>query len=96
MIGDVNSRSATRKELAMNASHRELAHREQDGLEVTLFWNPRSNEVAVEVVDQRDESSFRLPVAGARALDAFYHPYSYALAVDPASDIASTKSPQVT
>ncbi len=80
----------------MNASLKELAHREQDGLEVTLFWNPRSNEVSIELVDQRDESSFRLPVAGSCALDAFRHPYAYALSIDAASDIASAKSAQVT
>jgi hypothetical protein len=91
MIGDMNNRSATRKERAMNASLRELAQREQDGLEITLFWNARSNEVSVEVVDQRDESSFRLPVAGHRALDAFHHPYAYALATDTTSEIASAQ-----
>jgi hypothetical protein len=96
MIGDMETRSATGKESAMNASLRELAHREQDGLEVTLFWDARSNDVSIEVVDQRDESSFRLPVAGHRALDAFHHPYAYALATNAASDIGSAKSAQVT
>ena len=80
----------------MNASLRELAHREQDGLEVTLFWHARSNEVLIEVVDQRDESSFRLPVAGSCALDAFHHPYAYALANDATYEIASAKSARVT
>ena len=79
----------------MNANLRELAQREQDGLEITLFWDARSNEVSVEVVDQRDESSFRLPVAGHCALDAFHHPFAYALANDTASDIAFAKSAQV-
>ena len=96
MIGDMNNRSATRKERAMNASLRELAQREQDGLEITLFWNARSNEVSVEVVDQRDESSFRLPVAGHCALDAFHHPYAYAVASEAASYIGSATSAQVT
>ena len=75
----------------MNASLRELAHREQDGLEVTLFWDARSNDVSLEVVDQRDESSFLLPVAGHCALDAFHHPYAYAVATDTASEIASAQ-----
>ncbi len=80
----------------MNASLRELAHREQDGLEVTLFWDARSNSVSIEVVDQRDESSFLLPVAGHSALDAFHHPYAYAVANDAGSYIVSAKSAQVT
>ena len=79
----------------MYATLRELAKREQDGLEITLYWNACSNEVSLEVVDQRAESSFRLPVAGHCALDAFHHPYAYALATDAAPEIASAKSAQV-
>ena len=61
-----------------HAARRELAYRNQNGLEVSLLWDPRSNEVSVEVVDQRDDSGFRLPIAGHLALDAFHHPYIYA------------------
>jgi len=80
----------------MNASLRELAHREQDGLEITLYWDARSNDVSIEVVDQRDETGFRLPVARHCTLDAFHHPCAYALAPDAASEIASAMSAQVT
>jgi hypothetical protein len=57
---------------------RELAHRAHDGLEVTLLWDPRSNEVSIDVVDERHNSSFLLPVDPGSALDAFNHPYVYA------------------
>jgi hypothetical protein len=57
---------------------RELAHREHDGLEITLVWNSSSNEVSVEVLDAREEHSFSLVVPGEHALDAFNHPYAYA------------------
>ena len=57
---------------------KELAYRNQKGLEVTLLWDRRSNQVSVEVVDELDESGFRLPIAGHLALDAFRHPYAYA------------------
>ena len=57
---------------------KELAHRNQNGLEVTLLWDSHSNEVSVEIFDQLDDSGFRLPVAGHLALDAFHHPYAYA------------------
>jgi hypothetical protein len=66
----------------ISSSLKELAYREQDGLEVALLWDPRSNDVCVDVVDQRDDSFLRIPVAGPFALDAFHHPYAYALAVD--------------
>ena len=61
-----------------HAARRELAYRNQNGLEVTLLWDSRSNEVSVELVDQLDDSGFRIPIAGHLALDAFHHPYAYA------------------
>jgi len=57
---------------------RELAHRAHDGLEVTLLWDARSNEVSIDVADERSNTSFSLPVAPGSALDAFNHPYAYA------------------
>jgi hypothetical protein len=59
-------------------ARRELAYRNQNGLEVTLLWDSRSNEVSVEVIDHLDDSGFRLPIAGHLALQAFHHPYAYA------------------
>jgi hypothetical protein len=56
----------------------ELAHRENDGLEVTLLWQPSTDGLKVRVRDQRNGASFELRPAAHRALDAFYHPYSYA------------------
>jgi hypothetical protein len=57
---------------------RELAHRRQDGLEVTLLWNAGSNEVSIELHDDRTESEFAFLVDPACALDAFHHPFAYA------------------
>ena len=56
---------------------RELAHRRQDGLEVTLLWNTRSNEVSIGLVDESSQSAFAFVVDPACALDAFYHPFAY-------------------
>ncbi len=61
-----------------HAAFKELAYRNQYGLEVTLLWDSRSNEVSVEVIDHLDDSGFRLPIAGHLALDAFNHPCAYA------------------
>ena len=60
-----------------NAAVKELAYRNQNGLEVTLLWDPRSNQVSVEVIDQLEDSGFRLPIDSHLALDAFHHPYAY-------------------
>ena len=70
----------------LHTAHRELAYRSQNGLEVTLLWDPRSNEVSVEVIDQLDESGFRLPIAGHLALEAFHHPFAYAQSNDDHRD----------
>ena len=69
---------------------RELAHRRQDGLEVTLLWNARSNDVSIGLVDEGAGTAFAFYVDPASALDAFYHPFAYAavlgadLQLDPA------------
>jgi hypothetical protein len=56
---------------------RELDHRHHDGMDVSLLWNARTNEVAVAVHDERADETFELRVAPADALDAFNHPYAY-------------------
>jgi hypothetical protein len=57
---------------------RELDHRSNDGIDVTLFWSPRTNRLWVAVTDERDDDSFEIDVDPADALDAFHHPYAYA------------------
>ena len=58
---------------------RELAARDSDGIHVLLLWDPRENELTVAVEDARDGDRFQLAVAPERALDAFYHPFAYAV-----------------
>jgi hypothetical protein len=60
------------------ATTRELAYREADGVEVALLWPVGARSVVVRVVDWRAGQSFELSVRGERALDAFHHPYAYA------------------
>jgi hypothetical protein len=59
-------------------SRRELAHRESDGIEVTLYWAKSDGSVVVEVIDHGNEQIFEVTVPSERALDAFHHPYAYA------------------
>jgi len=59
---------------------RELAHRVNDGLEVTLLWHPATDELKVCVCDQRRGAYFEIRPERHLALDVFYHPYSYASA----------------
>jgi hypothetical protein len=62
----------------ISSQPRELAHRAADGLEVTLFWCKRTNELMVCVSDERTGAYFELDAEADKALDVFYHPYSYA------------------
>jgi len=56
---------------------RELDHRTNDGIDVRLLWNSRTNQVFVAVEDQRTGDVVEITVSGADALDAFHHPFVY-------------------
>jgi len=58
---------------------RELAHRTSDGIEITLFWSKPSNQVTIAVLDTRSDAALEFEVDGSAALDAFNHPYAYAV-----------------
>ena len=62
---------------------RELAYRSNDGIEVTLLWEPGSGLLTVCVCDHKRGAYFEVHPEPRRALDAFYHPYSY----EPLSDV---------
>jgi hypothetical protein len=61
------------------AKTRELAARESDGVRVLLLWHTRADALTVSVEDARVGESFQFAVAPDRALDAFYHPFAYAV-----------------
>jgi hypothetical protein len=63
---------------ARTTAIRELALRESDGVRVVLLWHPREDAVTVSVEDARADQRFELAVEREHALDAFYHPYTYA------------------
>jgi len=60
---------------------RELAYRTIDGIDVTLFWTKRSDQITIAVVDTRSDEALEFDVDGSAALDAFNHPYAYAAAL---------------
>ena len=57
---------------------KELAHRENDGVAVTLFWQSGSNRLSVSVYDWRTGDWFELEAGPRNAMDVFEHPYAYA------------------
>jgi hypothetical protein len=60
------------------ASFKELATRENDGVEVSLYWNPAGNDVYVFVSDQKTGEHFEIEVGDESPLDVFNHPFAYA------------------
>jgi hypothetical protein len=60
------------------ATFRELAHRRDGGIDVTLSWSARENRLAVIVFDERAGELLVLNAESERALDVFYHPYAHA------------------
>lgn len=56
---------------------RELAHRDADGIEVTLLWDAYENRAFVVVVDSRRGTAFEVEVGDASPMHVFHHPYVY-------------------
>jgi hypothetical protein len=62
----------------MNTLH-ELAHRRNDGIDVTMFWEAETNRVTVAVTDAKGGEAFDIDVLpDMRAMDVFHHPFAYA------------------
>ena len=60
---------------------RELLHRSNDGIDVTLFWHPADDCSWVSVNDRKTGDAFTVDVlAGDHAIDVFHHPYAYGIA----------------
>jgi len=57
---------------------RELAYRENDGLAVTLLWDPADDALTVTVLDGHTGEALQVPVEDASPLDVFQHPFAYA------------------
>jgi hypothetical protein len=60
----------------------ELAHRSNDGLDVTLFWQPGpgtdgQGKTVVCVCDAKRGTYFEIPTESYLALDVYYHPFAY-------------------
>jgi hypothetical protein len=78
MYQDGDMEGAKMYETRAGDSLRELAYRESDGLEVTLVWDERRDRLAVSVMDSKTGDFFALEAPRDKALDVFYHPFSYA------------------
>jgi hypothetical protein len=57
---------------------RELAYRENDGLAVSLLWDPADDVLTVTVLDGHTGEALEVPVGDASPLEVFQHPFAYA------------------
>ena len=67
---------------------RELAHRENDGIEIALLWRRDDDSVEIDVRDAKSERHLAFAVPRDCALDAFYHPFLYAPAEETYAEAA--------
>jgi hypothetical protein len=84
--------SATHTQLATARDWRELASRENDGLEVSLLWSRSANRVKVTVADLESDEKFEFDVPGANALDGFNHPFAFATSRGLTFEVAQPRS----
>jgi len=63
---------------AFEPERRELARRSSAGVDVTLYWHPRLDELIVCVSDERHGAYFEIRPQRYLALDVYHHPYAYA------------------
>jgi hypothetical protein len=68
--------------LGSDPGPRELAHRSNDGLEVTLLWHPARDELTVCGSDHRTGARFKIQAERHLALEVYYHPYCYVTSND--------------
>jgi hypothetical protein len=56
---------------------RELAHRSDNGVDITLSWHAETDKLLVCVYDERRDVYFEIRPARDFALDVYYHPYAH-------------------
>jgi hypothetical protein len=86
MLSDTDRRLAMTTGTHIATSFEELDYRENDGISVSLRWHRSNGSLTVAVADSRTDERFELAVAPARALDAFRHPFAYAVSGSPTDE----------
>jgi hypothetical protein len=64
-----------------------LHERKSPDLQVQLLWHSRADYVYVKVRDLNTRDYFLVEPDRAKALDAFYHPFCYAPAVETRKEV---------
>ena len=70
------SKHAHNRPTDIDIGFRELAHRSNNGVDVTLSWHAGTGELLVCVYDERRDEYFEIHPEREFALDVYYHPYA--------------------
>jgi hypothetical protein len=77
-IHDSRAQRTRVPESQVESERRELSHRSNGGIDVTLYWHPTLDELTVCVRDQRHGAHFEIRAQRDLARDVYNHPYAYA------------------
>jgi hypothetical protein len=76
---------------ASTDTFRELDRRTGDGIDVQLLWDPDTGRVSVAVADVHTGEVLQFGVDGRDAIDAFHHPYAYAVRDRPLGCVSPSR-----
>ena len=63
--------------MADTTVRRELAHRADNGISLSLFWDAVRDTLTLAVYDEGADEYFERHLPRERALEAFHHPYAH-------------------
>ena len=69
----------------ITTTHRELAHRRTDGLDVRLLWEPGTDRVSVSLMDAKTGDGFEVSVVNGRLKGMMEHQFPVVLGRDLAA-----------
>jgi len=70
---------------------RELDRRTGDGIDVQLLWDPQTGSVSIVVADMHTGEVLEFGIDSRDALDAFQHPYAYAVRDRPLACVSPSR-----
>ena len=77
---------------SLSARTRELAQRRSGTNEVLLRWYPETNRVELAIRNLATGTDCQVDVAPGDAIDAFYHPFAYAIECEHSGRVSGEES----
>ena len=77
---------------SLSVQTRELAQRRSGANEVLLFWYPDSDRVELAIRNLATGADCQVDVAPSDAIDAFYHPFAYAIECEQSDRVSGEET----